>query len=68
MLDKYKEKSILLVGDLKAKSMLWGNPLHASDDRVDHIVEFYVENDLLILNDPLSEETVWNTNAPAGLT
>lgn len=57
LFDRSKGKCFAIVGDFNAKSTLWGNPLHVSVDCGDQVVELCIENELLILNDPLSEET-----------
>lgn len=56
-LDRHRDKSITIVGDLNAKNSLWGNPLHKSEDKGDLILDFCAQNELEVWNDPTSEAT-----------
>lgn len=55
LLDRHTNKSIVIVGDLNAKSSVWRNSFHKSDIRANLVPEFCDQNDLEVLNDPTSE-------------
>lgn len=57
LLVKHKDRNILLLGDFNAKSAVWGNPLHKSNDRGDLILELTIQHGLTIYNNPQSDET-----------
>lgn len=48
---------IIILGDLNAKSLVWGNPLHKTDVRGDDLLQFCVQNNLMIIKDASSEAT-----------
>lgn len=57
LLNRNEGKSIILMGDLNAKSLVWGNPLHSVDTRGTLLLEFCAQNDMEIWNDSSSEAT-----------
>lgn len=61
LINKQVGNDIVILGDFNAKSSVWGNPIFKSDVRRDDVLTFCIQNDLMIMNEPINEVTFQST-------